>query len=340
MRNEERYTKFALIREMMESVGIVREFKLEDAEEVSAAIQKAGKLFLTGEGSSRIFPAKNARTAAMRWGSKLTLATEGGRQAAEYGLHDFVVYGASNSGRTKEVVLLFEKLRREGHGRLFGLTANMDTPLEALSNQCFILSCGKEDAVAATKSVIEQALFYHTLVARLEGREAECDLDKLAEAIEEALTMTIPAEWVSAIAQAGTIYFAGRNDGVAEEITLKTNEIARRKSDYLEGTYLVHGVEEVMDPEDVVILMSPFEDELEKIQETLADGVGMKVFAIHNKDTIFPTLKITDLGSFTSYVCLAAGWNLLVEVGLALGINLDKPVRARKIGNILDEPAG
>jgi glucosamine--fructose-6-phosphate aminotransferase (isomerizing) len=30
------------------------------------------------------------------------------------------------------------------------------------------------------------------------------------------------------IANAGTIYFAGRNDGVAEELTLKTNEITRK----------------------------------------------------------------------------------------------------------------
>jgi glutamine---fructose-6-phosphate transaminase (isomerizing) len=28
-----------------------------------------------------------------------------------------------------------------------------------------------------------------------------------------------------------------------------------------------------------------------------------------------------------------AGWNILVHVGVALGINLDKAERARKIGN-------
>jgi len=30
---------------------------------------------------------------------------------------------------------------------------------------------------------------------------------------------------------------------------------------------------------------------------------------------------------------LAAGWNILVETGIALGINLDKAERARKVGN-------
>ena len=33
------------------------------------------------------------------------------------------------------------------------------------------------------------------------------------------------------------------------------------------------------------------------------------------------------------YVFLSAGWNLSVEIGLALGIDLDKPERARKVGN-------
>jgi glucosamine--fructose-6-phosphate aminotransferase (isomerizing) len=34
-------------------------------------------------------------------------------------------------------------------------------------------------------------------------------------------------------------------------------------------------------------------------------------------------------------VYLCAGWNLLMEIGMALEINLDKPERARKVGNEL-----
>ena len=46
-----------------------------------------------------------------------------------------------------------------------------------------------------------------------------------------------------------------RCDGVAEELTLKTNEITRKRSDFLEGTYAVHGIEEVMAPSDVVFVV-------------------------------------------------------------------------------------
>jgi len=333
MKNEQRYTQFALVREMMETPEILRKFKLRDADDVIGEIKAAGKLFFTGEGSSRIFPAKNAMTQAMRSGLDLALATEGGRQAEEYDLARFAVFGASNSGQTKEVIALFKALKDGGHKRLYGLTANENTKLESLARQTFVLSCGKEDAVAATKSVAEQALFYQELLAHLAGDCLCAKLDRLADAFQAALTMDMPAEVTEAIANAGTIYFAGRNDGVAEELTLKTNEITRKKSDYLEGTYAVHGIEEVMNADDVVILINPFHVELEKVKETLADGVGLKVIAVAADDTIFPTLKVAEADELTSYVYLAAGWNILVEVGVKLGINLDKPERARKVGN-------
>jgi glucosamine--fructose-6-phosphate aminotransferase (isomerizing) len=328
-----KYTQFALAREMMETPAILRNFKPSNTDNVARTIEQAGRLFFTGEGSSRIFPAKNTIMSSMRAGMDLQLAAEGGRQALEYHLEKYAVFGASNSGQTKEVIALFDALKKAGHRNLFGLTANKNTKLESLAAQTFLLSCGKEDAVAATKSVAEQALFYQSLLAQIQGRSLAGVLAGLADAFEAALSAPIDNEITQAIANAGTIYFAGRNDGVAEELTLKTNEITRKKSDYLEGTYAVHGIEEVMNPDDVVILIDPFEAEVEKIRDVLVKGVGMKVFAVAARDTIFPTIRVKELGDLSTYAYLAAGWNILVEVGISLGINLDKPVRARKVGN-------
>ena len=96
MKQEKKYTQFALSSEMMETPGIIRTFKRDDLGEVVAAVKKSGKLFLTGEGSSRIFPAKNAIAASLRAGRTVQIATDGGRQAAEYDLGGFAVFGASN----------------------------------------------------------------------------------------------------------------------------------------------------------------------------------------------------------------------------------------------------
>jgi glutamine---fructose-6-phosphate transaminase (isomerizing) len=330
--NNKIYQQYALVREMLETSDVVRKFDPKCAQRFATAVEKKGKLFLTGEGSSRIFPAKRAIYRSLIENLPYTLVTEGATQSLEYPLDTYAVFGASNSGKTKEVVRLFKRLKTEGHDAFYGLTANQNTPLEELALDSHVLQCGKEDAVAATKSVIEQGLFYDSLLKHLQGKTLG-DLNELADKLDHAMKTEIDPSIVYQMKNADVLYFAGRNTGVTEELTLKTNEITRKKSDFLEGTYAVHGIEEVMDKTEVVIIIDPFESEEDKFQTCLADGVGMNIIAISSRQTRFPTLIIDSEGPFKEYIELAAGWNLLVETGIALGINLDKPVRARKVGN-------
>jgi glucosamine--fructose-6-phosphate aminotransferase (isomerizing) len=318
---------------MMETASVVKKFNPGQTKDIAQKIKAAGRLLLTGEGSSRILPAKNAIRKALKWGIETAIFTDGSRQSALYDLSKFAVFCASNSGRTKEIVLLAKKLASEGNSNRFALTANKDTLLEKECTETFVLNCGWEQAVAATKSVIEQALFYESILWHIKGMDKKAELDRLPEAIETALTLKIDKAIVDRVIKANTIYFAGYNDGVAEELTLKTNEITRRKSDFLEGTYAVHGIEEVMDKNDIVFVVDPIEEEIGKFQEVLEKGVGLTIVAIADRDTPFPTIKVPSVGEMTPYVYLCAGWNLLVEIGLATGINLDKPERARKVGN-------
>lgn len=331
---DSRYSQFSLIREMLETPRIVAQFNPAVAESTGRAVGQAGRLLLTGEGSSRIFPSKNNIAHARRAGWKLVLHSEAGRQASEYALQDWAVFAASNSGRTAEVIRLYQRLREQGHPHLYSLSATPQSRLEELATRGFVLSCGKEEAVAATKSVMEQGLFYRALLEYASGSPS-CGprLKELGTQIETALTAPVDPALTARIARAKTIYWAGRNDGVAEELTLKTNEITRRKSDLLEGTYAVHGIEEVMDADDVVLWVDPYEESEAKFHDVLVKGVGMEVIAISPRATSFPTIRIPDAGDLSGFVQLAAGWNVLVETGLTLGINLDKPQRARKVGN-------
>lgn len=323
--------RFALVREMNETPRIISDFRTCDDPAVIDSIRRTKHLLLTGEGSSRIFPAKNVRMWAMTEGLGILPMTEGSRQAAEYSLNDFVVFGASNSGKTKELIDLFLNLKRRKHPAFHGLTAHPGTPLEALGLRTFVLKCGAEDAVAATKSVVEQALFYRHAVSTAAG--IRFDTGNLAEAVTAALAADIPASVIDAVAKSDTLYFAGRNDGVAEELTLKTNEIVRKKSGFLEGTYLVHGIEEVLTERDAVVLIDPFPEETDTIRAKIGKDAGCPVFAISPKPGAFPTLEIDDCGSLTGFAALAMGWNLLVSAASAMGIDMDTPVRARKVGN-------
>ena len=329
---EEKYNKYALVREMMETPQIIMSFKPEVAAKFAEAVRKHKGLFLTGEGSSRIFPAKRAIYASHKKGLSLNVITEGCTQAEEYNLNDYAVFAASNSGQTKEVVRLTTALKKQKHPAVFGLTANPKTKLEEIATGTHVLICGKEDAVAATKSVIEQGLFYDSLLRIVNGEKMD-GLKDLADKTAEALTTKIDPSIIEIIRKASMIYFAGRNNGVAEELALKTNEITRKKSAFLEGTFAVHGIEEVMDKSEVLIWIEPFSTEQEKFNECLVKGVGMNIIAVSSKKTMFPTIIIPDGGQYAEYVQLAAGWNILVETGISLGIDLDKPVRARKVGN-------
>jgi glucosamine--fructose-6-phosphate aminotransferase (isomerizing) len=328
-----RYSRFALVREMLETPAIVEKIDRARARSIAENAKKKGKLLLTGEGSSRIFPAKSMIRTARIWGIETEIFTEGSRQAAQYDLSECTVLCASNSGKTKEVVVLARKLAKEGNKDVFCVTASRDSVLEQSVHETYVLECGGENAVAATKSVVETALFYHSVVSHMAGRDAARDLAGLGAKIGEALTMAIPKEIVDYAKGAKTIYFAGYNDGAAEELTLKTNEITRKPSDFLEGTYAVHGIEEVMDKSDIVFVVDPIEDEIEKFASVLETGVECKVVAIASRPTRFPTLLVADAGILSPFVYLCAGWNLLVEIGIADGIDLDKPTRARKVGN-------
>jgi glucosamine--fructose-6-phosphate aminotransferase (isomerizing) len=329
---EKKYNKYALVREMMETPAIIRSFDPMAAAEFVDAVRTRKGLFLTGEGSSRIFPAKRAICSSLKKDFKLPVLTEGCTQAEEYNLNDYAVFAASNSGQTKEVIRLVSSLKEKRHNAVFGLTANMNTRLEEIATRTHVLKCGKEDAVAATKSVIEQGLFYDSLLRKLNGEKME-GLDALSEKTDQALTLKIDAGITDTIRNAKVIYFAGRNNGVAEELALKTNEITRKKSAFLEGTFAVHGIEEVMDKNEVLIWIEPFSSEQEKFNECLVKGVGINIIAVSTSKTMFPTIIIPDGGQYSEYVQLAAGWNILVETGISLGIDLDKPVRARKVGN-------
>jgi glucosamine--fructose-6-phosphate aminotransferase (isomerizing) len=331
-------TEFGLVQDMLAVPDIVRSFDCGQMAEAAAGIRNVGRLLLTGEGSSRIFPAKSAIGHARRAGWSLALHTEAGRQAQEYNLDDWAVFALSNSGRTAEVIGLFEKLKAAGHSHRYSLTAFADSKLESLATAGYVLSCGEEGAVAATKSVVEQALFYQALLESAAGAPTlETRLNGLADCLQTALAADVDAALVERIARAGTIYWAGRNDGVAEELALKTNEITRRPADFLEGTYAVHGVEEVMNADDVVIWIDPYADSEAKFAEVLEQGVGLSIIAVASRDTRFPTVRVPDAGDLAPFVHMAAGWNLLVATGLALGVNLDKPERARKVGNEFTE---
>ena len=262
---DNKYNQFFLIREMMETGEIVKHLDIKKILSYEKEVKKE-RIFFTGEGSSRIFPAKKTMYEARKKGYKEDFYTDCATQALEYDLLDSTVFVASNSGKTKEDLELIRKLKRQNHDNIISIIANAGTPIMNEAHLSYLLTCGIEDAVPATKSVVEQALFYDLLFRKLNNISL-LDLNKLGTLITQVLEMHIPDEIIETLINLEIIYFAGRNNGVAEELTLKANEIARKKSDFLEGTYVFHGIEEVMDADEVVVIIDPFKNDEEKYKD-------------------------------------------------------------------------
>jgi glutamine---fructose-6-phosphate transaminase (isomerizing) len=331
--NDPRYNRFHLIKEMYETVDYINNFNNSHTIELLSMVPPGIPLMLTGEGSSRIYPAKNTIHRRLSQSAGHLIFTESSTDLQGKDLEGFAVIGASNSGKTKELINLFKTLKESGHNHLYGLSCNADSMLEKFSKKTWVIDPGQEKAVAATKSVVAQAMFYDAALSVWQEVQ-EVDNSSLAEIFKQTLNLSVSADIISVLCNAEVVYFSGYNNGVAEELTLKTNEIIRKKSSYLPGTYLLHGVEEVISPNDAIVMVDAYPDEFEKIKKVYTENIGTPVISISSFQTPFSTMIIPGVrDDHEPYIKLAAGWNLLAEAGIELGIDLDKPSRARKIGN-------
>lgn len=330
--NGQIYSKYSLVNEMFDTVRVIREFDTGAIGQIFNQIKEDSKLILTGEGSSRIFPANNMRHHQLTTGGGPQIFSEGSAQLLDYPLEEYFVIGASNSGKTKEIIKLFNFLISQNHSNLFAVTCHRNTPLQRLARRTIIIEHCTENAVAATKSVVAEALVYESILISL--KKYVFSLDELADKFQDVILSPVNEAIINSLINAATIYFVGNNNGVAEELTLKTNEILRKKSSFLPGTYLLHGIEEVINANDVLVIVDPLESEFDKIREIYQKKIGAAIIAFESFECPFLTFILPEHNLFEDgYLKLAAGWNLLAEAGIKMGINIDKPTRARKIGN-------
>ena len=82
-----KYTKYNLVKDILATVEIVRAMDVHEMNRFALKITKH-KLFFTGEGSSRIFPAHNTVYNVLQCPSEMVAFTESAMQALEYDLEN------------------------------------------------------------------------------------------------------------------------------------------------------------------------------------------------------------------------------------------------------------
>ena len=114
---DSKYNRFALVKEMMETPGVISGFDSTVLLPFAEAVRKKGGIFLTGEGSSRIFPAKRAMYARMIRGCRFPVMTEGSTQAIEYDLKTMRSSVPQTPARPKRSCVSWSALRDRGMTR-------------------------------------------------------------------------------------------------------------------------------------------------------------------------------------------------------------------------------
>lgn len=239
----------------------------------------------------------------------------------------------SNSGQTREIMALAKRFPKE---KVFAVTASKSSPLGKAAGRTYVLQSGKEKAVAATKSIVEQSIVAEYIVRYLSGADliSDADLRALSKTMGKNIALDIDPKLLVLISGARTVYFTGGSFGIGEEISLKFNELAKKKTKYIPGTQILHGSEEVIEKGDVVFIFfadryKPYYDRFASMKEK----TGCYIFTVGNGDKLSDQkLGIEMLDGFKPYCILSYFWNILTKFALLKGYSLDKGEKIVKIG--------
>ncbi len=325
-------------KEMYIAREVVEKFDDAIAKDVAAKIGKR-PVFITGMGSSLLFPAKNAKRRAQLLLPEHRVEIDFPPNYNPETLpQDAYVFLSSNSGNTVEIVDMADALTAR-HIEFFGVTTNTDSKLgqRCSQNNLYLLHQPFEKGVAATKSIIEQALFYDAVIHYLAGAEfplrSGTDTNKrVAEKMRQNFTADLSASLIVAGAEAGTYYWNDHNTGAAEELALKSCEIAGKRGVYESGTQILHGRGEVIRPDDLVFVLSPqsYKQKDLSAMVSLAEKTGSVLVSVGGSANGFQTLPAEVEQGLELYCLIPACWNFLRCTGRAMGRDIDHPNVAQK----------
>jgi len=173
--------------------------------------------------------------------------------ASELDMSTSTVIGLSQSGRTPDVIAYVERARRRGAFTI-ALTNDPASDLAAAAETVLPLAAGAEDAIAATKTYVNQVAALALLAGHAAGsgrriaaqlRATADELEGLIPPLERRIQeMALPFAYV------GRMFVVGRGAefATAREIALKLLETCRIAAEPLTATDLSHGPVAALDP--------------------------------------------------------------------------------------------
>ncbi|HXK02657.1 MAG TPA: SIS domain-containing protein [Verrucomicrobiae bacterium] len=189
-----------------------------------------------------------------------------------------LVVAISQSGESTDTNLVLERARAAGALTL-GITNESGSTLARIAEHTFLVRAGREKAVAATKTYTGQILMMYLLAYALGGRVRIADLERIPEAVEQAVALEAEVEELSnryRFMRHAVVVGRGLNYSNAFEFALKLMETCYVVAERFSSADFLHGPIALVEPSFPVFAFAPPGKTWPSIGETLAKLKGLR----------------------------------------------------------------
>ncbi len=231
----------------------------------------------------------------------------------------------SQSGETADLIHPLKALRDEND--IFTITNTPSSTLDRFASRSIYLNCGREIAVAATKSFSSQIFVTYLLKQKLSGEKIIEKLNKYEKEFDKVLAKNKPIikEICKRFKKSKDFFFIGRgkNHPLALEGALKLKEISYIHAEGFAGGELKHGTLALIEKGVPVVALGDSEDIISNAIEIKTRG-GVIIGISSKKSAIFD-YHLSIPKYYEEIFMTVLMQQLSFEMTLKLGYNPDKP---------------
>ena len=191
---------------------------------------------------------------------------------------DALVVAISQSGESTDTNLVLERAGAAGALTL-GITNESASHLARLAEHVWLVRAGRERAVAATKTYTGQVLMMYLLAYALGGRVRITNLDRIPEAVDQALALEAEIDDLSnrcRFMRHAVVVGRGLNYSNAFEFALKLMETCYVVAERFSSADFRHGPIALVEPSFPVFAFAPPGKTWPSMGETLAKLKGLR----------------------------------------------------------------
>jgi glucosamine--fructose-6-phosphate aminotransferase (isomerizing) len=191
---------------------------------------------------------------------------------------DTLVVAISQSGESTDTNLVLERAKQQG-ALTMGITNERASTLASLAEHAFLVRAGKERSVAATKTYTGQVLALYLLAYALGGSVRVEDLERLPQAVEDALRLEPEVAALSEryrYMRQAVVVGRGLNYANAFEFSLKLMETCYVVAERFSSADLLHGPIALVEPSFPVFAFAPPGVTWPSVGETLEKLAGLR----------------------------------------------------------------